>query len=270
MLDLPGTPVNGVTNTVIATTSSVTVNATNGLAIYWGAYTSDVGFLFSILVPAGTGITFTYLDDVAGWVVTATSLASVYSIGNNFSTAGQMIVGSGADTATILDPGTDGQYLVADSAQPAGLNWYTIPAPSTPVSFRAHATGGGASASPAGNFYVVSFDLVDWDTNSSYTISTGKYTVPVTGKYLVDGALTSKSMTGSSNRFIASIFKNSVEYSRGTDLTSSAVNQPITSTVTDLVSCTVGDTLAIYYWQNSTEGFQSGTPWHHFSVLQVA
>ena len=128
MLDLPGTPVNGVTNTVIATTSSVTVNATNGLTIFWGAYTSDVGSLFSILVPAGTGITFTYLDDVAGWVVTATSLASVYSIGNNFSTAGQMIVGSGADTATILDPGTDGQYLVADSTQPAGLNWHTIPA----------------------------------------------------------------------------------------------------------------------------------------------
>ena len=265
MLDLPGTPVNGVSNTVIATTSSVTVNATNDLTIFWGAYTSDFGSLFSILVPAGTGITFTYLDDVAGWVVTATSLASVYSIGNNFSTAGQMIVGSGADTATILDPGTDGQYLVADSTQPAGLNW------STPVSFRAHRTVAASSQVPP--IHTFGFDTLDFDTAGGYSYSSGVsyYTIPTTGKYLVSVRLSISMAVATvlplNQRFFISLYKGSNEISRGNDYTTGGLMGAV---LNDLVPCTAGDVLSIWQYTSSVATFEVGSQVAYWSIVQVA
>ena len=262
VLELPYPAANGTTNTVVAVTPNVVVNALNAVSIIWGANTTEVAGTSSVTVPEGTGATFVFLDSLNSWLVTSCSSASAFAIGNNFDTAGQMLVGSGTYSATILNPGTDGQYLVADSTQPAGLNWHT------PISFRAHMSS-GLTTSVVNTFTAAKFNTVDWDTNSAYSTGTGAYTAPVAGKYLVQGTLTSNTFPSSPNRSIAMIYKGSTEVSRGTDLITSYTG-PITSTVNDLVSCAAGDTLTIYYFINNTVGFQTGAQYNYFSVLQVA
>ena len=45
------------------------------------------------------------------------------AIGTAFTSQGQLIAGTGSGTASTLDPGTNGQVLIADSTQATGLKW---------------------------------------------------------------------------------------------------------------------------------------------------
>ncbi|MEM1684352.1 MAG: DUF2793 domain-containing protein [Nanopusillaceae archaeon] len=74
-----------------------------------------------------------------------------------FTAKGQILVGTGEGTYTALAPGADGQVLVADSSQPAGVRWETF-------------TGG------------VSSFLGLQDTPNSYSGHAGKVVAVATGE----------------------------------------------------------------------------------------
>lgn len=85
---------------------------------------------------------------------------------------------------------------------------------------------------------LVPFDTETWDDGSNASTATGRYTAPAAGRYRVN-ARTSINGGLSTERFIAGIFVNGVERSRGSDALGNGGR--LTVQVTDLVTMNPGD-----------------------------
>jgi hypothetical protein len=89
---------------------------------------------------SGTDLDFTWVTDAAGDITGVTAgtgisgggTSGTVTVTNSMATAidakGDLIGGTGADTFARLAVGTNGQILVADSAETTGLKWATVPA----------------------------------------------------------------------------------------------------------------------------------------------
>jgi hypothetical protein len=103
---------------------------------------------------------------------------------------------------------------------------------------------------PSALFTVVNFDTIDTDTHASITPGTGwHFTCPTDGTYRISGSLGFTS-TGSGNDVVVSVFKNNVEFQRGTRLqpgTGVAVNLPFSADV----PCTAYDLLDVRMYSGS-------------------
>jgi hypothetical protein len=265
VLQLPYPAINGTTNTVVAAASDVTVAADGSTPIVWGAYTNEVAGTSSVVVPEGTAATFVYLDLYASWLVTACSSSSAFAIGNNFDTAGQLIVGSGPFSATILDPGTAGQYLVTDPAQPAGLKWYTTPPPLTsnpaamiqPTNQTIVGPGAWTRVTSMASVYAV----------GGTTVSGSSVAVPVTGIYRVSYQLKWQN-TGAqppAGAYVAGVLKGSgtsnVLSESGT--TTDAAHYPYCGGTIDL-NLAAGDTVSLGGIQST--GANQGTAYDGYGA----
>jgi len=88
---------------------------------------------------------------------------------STITTKGDLIVGTGAGTFVRQGVGTDGQVLVADSAQADGVNWATV---SSSLTLAQVATGSLTSgttltlSSLTGDYYLIHFSGIAGSTNS--------------------------------------------------------------------------------------------------------
>ena len=88
---------------------------------------------------------------------------------------------------------------------------------------------------------VIAYDTVLWDSASAYSTSTGKYTCPTAGKYLVTATL-GVVPTASGEWVLMQLFQNSS--GGATSYAQSSTNAAnLTLGVTDTLSCAAGDTL---------------------------
>jgi len=78
-----------------------------------------------------------------------TSSDSVTVIDNLMTAAGQLIVGAGNGSSEIISPGSDGQVLMADSTQAAGVAWQVPPGSLLATSTSGTLTVGATSSSTA-------------------------------------------------------------------------------------------------------------------------
>jgi len=94
---------------------------------------------------------------------------------------------------------------------PAGLTINNAPA------FSAYRTG--TQTITANTFTKVQLNAEEFDTNSNFDSTTNyRFTPTVAGYYQINGAVNAESSTGTTQRCLASIFKNGSEYKRGSDI----------------------------------------------------
>jgi len=204
-----------------------TENQITGLQGDLTTLTNNVALRAPIASPTFTGIT------------TAPEFSASGLTG---ATAGTRYVG-----ATNGGPPTTGTYAVGDTVVDRlyGLFWVCTGAgpPGTwmPVgtgNLKARMHRVAALSITAGSFGVIPFDTVTYDPHGNMTTGAGaKYTCLLAGKYLVTGRA---EITNAADRGITSIFKNGVEYARGSDNLNSTTSQ---GPVGDVVDCAAGDTL---------------------------
>lgn len=97
------------------------------------------------------------------------------------------------------------------------------------------------------------FDTKSYDTGTNYSTATGLFTAPVTGFYMFTARISHAS--ASAFRLLTYFYKNGAIAARGADINSAFAG----STIADVLSLTVGDTVEVRYVCGSTPAFDVGT-----------
>jgi hypothetical protein len=152
----------------------------------------------------------------------------------------------------VLQGSTSGSVTLQEPAV-AGTTVLTLPAASGTVMVSGNMPAFSVYLSAnqtvtTGVFSQVAFNTEEFDTNNNFNTSTYRFTPTVAGYYQINFAL--NFLTGA-NTVIASIYKNGVEYSRGTRVDS--IGSGLGSFISALVYCN-GSTDYIEAY-----GFTSGT-----------
>ena len=204
-----------------------------------------------VTITARTTTTFTakwndptdsanYLLD---WVIPNASVVGVIS---PMTTTGDLIVGGTSGTPTRLGIGSNNTVLTSNGTT---ASWV---APSTLPNINMHANS--ASGTLNGTATQV-YGTVDWDTNSAYNVSTGKFTAPQAGKYRVTASIFVTAASFAANNYIImNIIKNTTAVSQRTVYCEGGVSggNGYHLQLTDTVSAALNDTLWIRGQSNAT------------------
>jgi hypothetical protein len=134
--------------------------------------------------------------------------------------------------------------------------------PSSPaVTSAARAYRGAAYTIPASTAAAVPVDTISFDPAGNFSLSTNRYTCPVTGYYQCNFAI-----IGSAS-CLALLFKNGAQVATGSGV--GTVNQE--SVGSDVIQCNAGDYLQLGAWNASTAVAMNivGTWSNYLSVVQV-
>jgi hypothetical protein len=151
------------------------------------------------------------------------------------------------NSATLLDRRA---FLVTTAAQAK-----------TRVSRQAAWTITGGAACP--------YDTVSYDPLGLYNPATYVFRAPQAGDYLIVGAYTGTS-TAAGQAFVAQINKNGTGIVNGATALATSSGQGITATVTDVVPCAAGDTVAIAQAAPSGLAGSPGTNGAYFTARLLA
>lgn len=120
---------------------------------------------------------------------------------------------------------------------------------------------------------VVKYSTLVYDANTDYSTSTGLYTVPTTGYYLVIGKFQCNSSDGSAGESVSIyIEKNGTIWSSGGWIadSSAATNTAVQVAISDVVQATAGDTIGIYSSTNTTSpSYNTAGNTEYISITKV-
>jgi hypothetical protein len=143
------------------------------------------------------------------------------------------ILSSSTTTTPVFASTTYACYFTADKlASPAAI------ASSETVSMRYFSSSTSISSSLA----TITYATKDWDTHNAY--SSGTFTVPVSGKYIVTAQIKPAATFTLNNNVIIELQKNGTVVTRETVFAAAAVTD-LNAGIWDHVSCVAGDTLRI-------------------------
>lgn len=105
----------------------------------------------------------------------------------------------------------------------------------------------GTVASPQ----LVTFSTKDYDTHNCY--SSGLFTCPAAGKYIVTANVYQTAATTAANQQLSiAVYKSGASGSLWIGYFTSATSKPMSSFITDQISCVAGDTIGIYAGNDGT------------------
>lgn len=93
---------------------------------------------------------------------------------------------------------------------------------------------------------LVPLDTRSFDSHNAYNTTTGLYTVPVAGIYRVGFAIACGPTAGANQSTTPQIYRNGARYSYTSSAAAEAASRTVSQFTSDLVSCAVGDTLAMW------------------------
>lgn len=127
-----------------------------------------------------------------------------------------------------------------------------------------------STTAPGSSFGVVAYTTQNFDTNSAYNTSTGTYTVPTAGKYivhaglLVDGTYAIGAFSG------ISIFVNGTEYASKYETMLIATSLGADIFVADTINVSAGDTVQIAVVTTATSAtIDASTTRNFFSIARL-
>jgi hypothetical protein len=196
-----------------------------------------------------TSSTSTTLAATANAVKTTYDLANGAVAKSIVDAKGDLIAATAADTVSRLAVGTNGQVLVADSAEATGLKWAT-PASGTPAFVGVRCTSSATLSIANNTETVVTWNTESFDTDGFHSTSsnTGRITIPTgkDGKYLLTTFMTWA--TGTTGYRAIRLKKN------GTNV--GIVNMPPSAEYpsqqfTTIQSAVAGDYFEVWVYQNN-------------------
>lgn len=119
---------------------------------------------------------------IANGGTAATTAAAAYNNLSPMTTTGDIEYESGTNTAARLPIGSSGNVLTVAGGVPT----WAAPAAGTAIALIAHGSITGGASGGA----IIVWPTVDYDSNSAYNNTTGRYTAPKAGVYLVHGFIT--------------------------------------------------------------------------------
>lgn len=174
----------------------------------------------------------------------------------------QELVKGDAITVTI-DSGADASYAITGTTPDSTM--LTIWKLSSPQTLAASETvnarytsnsGQAVSTSPT----IIKYEDLVYDSHNAYSVSTGLYSSPMSGKYKVCAKWGSANFTSTSGQvFKVFIYKNGAEWSRQSIVVSAVTNGNFTPNYCDDVSVARGDTIAAYGEAPSATTIESGS-----------
>jgi hypothetical protein len=158
---------------------------------------------------------------------------------NIFQFSGAYFLNAG-DTASIRSD------TAATLTNNAVQHWIFIDRLSGPSAIAASETVAmryySSTTSVSGTDATIVYATKDFDTHGSY--SSGVYTVPVSGKYSVNGGIRIEGTYALNSAAVLSIYKNSSAVSTTNSKAGGAVSH-LSVTISDIISCVAGETIAI-------------------------
>lgn len=168
-----------------------------------------------------------YLKDDAGTETDLTSGGSGdVSTDAIFDAKGDLVVGTGANTASRLAVGTNDYVLTADSAEATGLKWAAAAGGSTFVGASVYKSADQDNLS-SGTSTKVTFNTTHYDTDSIFDDANDRVVVPagMAGKWQFSGQLCMKELTDGSETLCVLKLNNTTDYLVGRYSLSSATKQ---------------------------------------------
>lgn len=222
-------------NTTIPTWTTVSKDTLSGFNASTGVYTVQVAGDYLVAFTAAT--------------TTGTPLAQIYKNGTLVQTG----TGSGVRTsASTMIP----NCAVNDTITVALDSTLTLTSTSTDTTLNIEKLSGASSQVVNARYHsstttvtsalaTITYTTKDFDTQSA-AYSSGVYTIPSAGKYLIKASLSLTAATAAAgNNYDIIIRKNSAEIARNKYVVGAATQKPNTVVVDDLVSCAVNDTIDI-------------------------
>lgn len=214
-------PASDHSATVLLGSTSLRWNAAYIKTISDGTSTNSIDFSTGTLKDSAAATQLTW--STSGVAITKMS---------NLTTNGVVTATSADGTLATVAPGTSGNVLTSN-----GTAWVSSAPTGSPVvaTVRSSTTLTTAANTPA------VFPTVMFDTHNAYSVSNGKYTVPVGGYYRVSIASFESNAGAGATNPSAQIIKNGAAIQNIAATGTSAYAQPVSGS--HIVQCVAGDTL---------------------------
>lgn len=159
---------------------------------------------------------------------------------------------------------------IADDAVTApklvGIDKSNLTTDSNPYKFSAQRNG--ALTATANAWTQLVYDAEEFDTNSNFSTSTGKYTAPVSGFYQFNATMTVA--TNSTTIIGMALYKNGSLKRRGAHLDYTSGNNSTSFSMSALVQLVAGDDVEVYYYSNGAGAFTTGAEYNSFQGSLVS
>lgn len=138
------------------------------------------------------------------------------------------------------------------SSKISGIDKSLTTTDSNPYKFRARRVAAFTTSTAA--FKIINFDTEDFDTNNNFDTTTniGRYTVPVSGFYQINGRVSVNGITQS----LVALYKNGSIYQRGTHQN---VNAVVGNNYSDIVQLTAGDYIELAVYTDNANNIETAT-----------
>ena len=129
-------------------------------------------------------------------------------------------------------------------------------------------TSGGSIGTSAG---IYKFQTKDFDTHGAYSSSTGLYTVPVSGKYLIASTLTATATAyPAGGSLVIYVYHNGTFAGLlGQSILSTSTTLTLVTNGSTIINCLAGDTLALYASSSTATSGNTVAGNNHLSITRV-
>ncbi len=244
----------------------LTADSTQTLGVKWATPTTGTVTSVALTVPAFLSVAGSPVTSsgtlavsfsgtalpIANGGTASTTAAAAFNTLNPMTTTGDLIYESGANTASRLAIGSTSQVLTVVGGVPA---WATA---SSNAAYGVASYQGCTTVVTGTNTLVFSTQLAD--PGSSYNTSTGVYTVPRTGAYLVSGFVrTGMASWSGGDSILLNVTKNGSTYAlAGGMLIQTTRSMTIYLVFSAYVQATIGDTIDLRVTSDENFTFPGG------------